>query len=59
MPPEQRYRVGQCMGLLKDGVDLFYTKSSAAILSIVSSIEGMALLDFELYGKVKKTWSIL
>lgn len=54
LPFEMRCRVRQCMGLLKDGVDLFNNKRSAAILSIVSSIEGMALLDFELYGKIKK-----
>ncbi len=47
-------RTKYCMSLLADGIALFDTKSSVSFLSIISSIEGMALLDNELYGENKK-----
>jgi len=51
---EERDVVRQCMGLLYEGVDLFDTNRSVSLLSIVSSIEGMAKQDWEKYGKGKK-----
>lgn len=47
-------RTKYCMNLLADGIALFDTKCSVSFLSIISSIEGMALLDNELYGENKK-----
>lgn len=40
-----------CLGLLSDGIALFDTKRSVSLLSIVSSIEGMALMDYIMYGE--------
>ena len=42
--------VRQCIGLLYEGVGLFDTNRSISLLSIVSSIEGMAKLDLKKYG---------
>lgn len=42
-----------CMGLLTDGIALFDTKRSVSLLSIVSSIEGVALMDYQMYGEKK------
>lgn len=53
MDLDDRYIVAQCIGLLYDGIELFDTKRSVSLLSIVSSIEGMAKLDHNKYGKVK------
>jgi len=50
---DDRKWVRQCIGLLNDGIDLFNRKSSVSLLSIISSIEGMALLDYKKYGKTK------
>jgi len=49
-----RNTVAQCIGLLYDGIELFDTKRSVSLLSIVSSIEGMAKLDYDKYEKEKK-----
>ena len=46
-------RTKYCMGLLSDGVALFDTKRSVSLLAIISSIEGMALLDYEMYGEAR------
>jgi len=54
LPDEQRKRVKHCLGLLSDGIALFDTKRSVSLLAIVSSIETMALLDYELYGQAPK-----
>ena len=51
---DDRNIVAQCIGLLYDGIDLFDTKRSVSLLSIVSSIEGMAKLDYSKYGKGEK-----
>lgn len=53
MDLDDRYIVAQCIGLLYDGIDLFDTKRSVSLLSIVSSIEGMAHLDYSKYGNTK------
>lgn len=42
--------VRQCVGLLYEGVGLFDTNRSISLLSIVSSIEGMAKLDLKKNG---------
>lgn len=42
--------VRQCIGLLYEGIELFEIKRSVSLLSIVSSIEGMAKLDLKKYG---------
>lgn len=47
---DDRFIVAQCIGLLYDGIELFDTKRSVSLLSIVSSIEGMAKLDYNKYG---------
>jgi len=46
----ERVVVRQCIGLLFEGVELFDTKRSVSLLSIISSIEGMAKLDHGLNG---------
>ena len=46
-------RTKHCIGLLTDGIALFDTKRSVSLLAIVSSIEGLALLDYEMYGEKK------
>ena len=46
----ERTVVRQCVGLLYEGVNLFDTNRSISLLSIVSSIEGMAKLDLKKYG---------
>lgn len=46
----EKITVRQCMGLLYEGVGLFDTNRSVSLLSIVSSIEGMAKLDLKKYG---------
>ena len=51
---EEKDVVRQCIGLLYEGIDLFDTKRSVSLLSIVSSIEGMANLDLKKYGKGKR-----
>ena len=53
MDLDDRYIVAQCIGLLNDGIELFDTKRSVSLLSIVSSIEGMARLDYSKYGETK------
>lgn len=53
MGDNDRNWVRQCIGLLNDGIDLFDRKRSVSLLSIISSIEGMALLDYKKYGKTK------
>lgn len=53
MNVDDRNWVRQCIGLLNDGIDLFDRKRSVSLLSIISSIEGMALLDYKKYGKAK------
>lgn len=47
---EERDVVSQCMGLLYEGIELFNSNRSVSLLSIVSSIEGMAKLDYNKYG---------
>lgn len=47
---DEKKIVRQCVGLLYEGVGLFDTKRSISLLSIVSSIEGMAKLDLKKYG---------
>ena len=42
-----------CLGLLADGIALFDIKRSVSLLAIVSSIEGMALMDYKMYGETK------
>lgn len=49
-----KLKVRRCIGLLADGVDLFDTKRSLSLVSVVSCIEGMALVDYDLYGEVPK-----
>ena len=44
-------RIKHCMGLLTDGIALFERKRSVSLLAICSSIEGMASLDYKMYGK--------
>ena len=51
---EERKVVRHCIGLLNEGIELFNTKRSVSLLSIVSSIEGMAKLDLNKYGKGEK-----
>lgn len=51
MEDELKTKVRRCVGLLADGVDLFDTKRSLSSVSIVSCIEGMAKIDYDLYGK--------
>ena len=43
--------VRQCIGLLYEGISLFDSNRSVSMLSIISSIEGMAKLDLKKYGK--------
>lgn len=52
MDDEMRKRVRHCVGLLYDGIELFDYKRSVSLMAIVSSLEGMAKLDFELYRQV-------
>ena len=47
---EEKEVVRQCIGLLYEGIELFNTNRSVSLLSIVSSIEGMAKLDLKKYG---------
>lgn len=47
---EEKEVVRQCLGLLYEGIALFNTSRSVSLLSIVSSIEGMAKLDLKKYG---------
>lgn len=51
---EEKDVVRQCMGLLYEGIELFNTNRSVSLLSIVSSIEGMAKLDLKKYGSGEK-----
>lgn len=51
MDADLKVKVRRCIGLLSDGVDLFDTKRSLSLLSVVSCIEGMAKIDYDLYGK--------
>jgi hypothetical protein len=44
-------RVRQIIGLLYDGIELFDIKRSISLLSIISSIEGIALIDYQMYGQ--------
>ena len=46
--------VRQCMGLLYEGVELFDSNRSVSLLSIVSSIEGMAKFDLRKNGDGEK-----
>ena len=50
---ELRIRTKHCMGLLADGIALFDTKRSVSLLAIISSIEGMAKIDNNMYGENK------
>lgn len=54
LPSDERIVVRQCIGLLYEGVELFDTKRSVSLLSIISSIEGMAKLDLKKYGNGEK-----
>lgn len=47
---DEKETVRQCIGLLYEGIELFNTKRSVSLLSIVSSIEGMAKFDLQKYG---------
>lgn len=47
---DEKETVRQCVGLLYEGIELFASKRSVSLLSIVSSIEGMAKLDLQKYG---------
>lgn len=47
---DERETVRQCIGLLYEGIELFDSRRSVSLLSIVSSIEGMAKLDLQKYG---------
>lgn len=51
MEDDLKVKVRRCIGLLADGVDLFDTKRSLSLVSIVSCIEGIARIDYNLYGK--------
>ena len=51
MDEELKSKVAQCMGLLYDGIELFNTKRSVSLLSVISSVEGMALIDYKMYGQ--------
>lgn len=53
MNVEDRNWVRQYVALLNQGIDLFDSKRSVSLLSIISSIEGMAFLDYKKYGKTK------
>jgi hypothetical protein len=44
-------KIAQCIGLMYDGIELFNTKRSVSLLSIISSVEGMALIDYKMYGQ--------
>ena len=46
-----RIKVRQIIGLLYDGIELFDIKRSVSLLSIISSIEGIALIDYQMYGQ--------
>lgn len=54
MDEDLRVKVRRCIGLLADGIDLFDTKISLSLISIISCIEGMALIDYDMYGKTPK-----
>lgn len=43
-------RVRHCVCMLSDGIELFNRKRSVSLLSIISSIEGMALIDNQKYA---------
>ena len=47
---EEKGTVRQCLGLLYEGIELFNTHRSVSLLSVVSSIEGMAQLDLKVFG---------
>ena len=49
--------VRQCIGLLYEGIALFDSNRSVSLLSIVSSIEGMAKLDLKKYGNGERLGS--
>lgn len=51
MDEELKSKIVQCIGLLYDGIELFNTKRSVSLLSIISSVEGMALIDYKMYGQ--------
>ena len=51
---EKRKSVLQCLGLLSEGIELFDSKRSVSLLSIISSIEGIAKLD-DKFHKFKPT----
>lgn len=51
MEDELKQKVRRCIGLLADGVELFDSKRSLSLVSIVSCIEGMAKIDYDLYGE--------
>ena len=51
MDREVRIKVRQIVGLLYDGIELFDTKRSVSLLSIISSIEGISLIDYQMYGQ--------
>lgn len=54
MDEDLKSQISQCMGLLYDGIELFDTKRSVSLLSIISSVEGMALIDNKMYGQNPK-----
>lgn len=51
---EDRKTINQCLGLLETGIELFDKKRSISFLSVASSIEEVARLDWIKKGKDKK-----
>lgn len=45
-----RKGVRHCISLLADGVEFFDYKRSVSTMATIASIEGMANIDFKLYG---------
>ena len=50
-----RKGVRHCISLLADGVETFDYKRSMSTMATIASIEGMANIDFGLYGTVNET----
>lgn len=55
MRGDMRKGVRHCISLLADGVEFFNYKRSLSTMATIASIEGMANIDFKLYGTAKET----
>ena len=55
MRGDMRKGIRHCISLLADGVESFNYKRSVSTMATIASIEGMANIDFKLYGTADET----